>query len=184
MFGFKSLFVLLILLIWEFTKPVLSKTLSDVLHNKFYQKSNIFSINQDRDCWRSYENPCPSILFAFQILIDEEDWLLQIKESKQLKELEALGINFITIYNGSFCNQSLIEDICIDDVRSFIKIQTEKNLNNITWNVLKESIKTINLTSIKIDKSLNPCLVLVFYCSYYRFFADFFHGLLLEELNT
>ena len=53
-----------------------------------------------------------------------------------------------------------IKMVCIDDVRSFMEIQTKKNLSGVSWNDLK---KHLYLDSFKIDKFLNPCVVFAWY---------------------
>ena len=56
------------------------------------------------------------------------------------------------------CN--LIENICINEIRSFIETQKERKLSGVSWNDL---IENFSLDSVEIDESLNPCVVFLRY---------------------
>ena len=170
MFNLKIFVVLLLLLIAGLVSPKVNEELYQPFLYQSQHDLDIF--NSSIYTSRNYKNPCPTFSIAFFALSLVEVWVSYLKDLPQLQALDVFASNFVNSFNGSLCNQILLEDTCSDDVRIFVKTQTKKCLNVTALNTLLENIpKNINLTSINIDKPLNQCFV-DFVFSYYDFFIE------------
>ena len=102
-----------------------------------------------------------------EILLFLMEWKILSLEAdcgpKMDQELEMINIKFTDLRKKTSPTENNcipIKMVCIDDVKSFMEIQTKKNLSGVSWNDLK---KHLYLDSFKIDKFLNPCVVFAWY---------------------
>ena len=68
--------------------------------------------------------------------------------------------DFTSLMYLRFCNRSVLETRCFDDVRSVVEAQTGGSFSIITW---KDAVNNLNLEELGDDDLLKPCLQVAMY---------------------
>ena len=118
-----------------------------------------FSYNKNYDIQTNLLNACPNFTIGYYA-VDKVENLKARGCPRQGEELLVPAVKFINLFNVTFCNQNIIQDTCLNSLRSFIKTQTGNSSNNATWKIL---VTNLDPASIEINQSLDPCLFFALY---------------------
>ena len=118
-----------------------------------------FSYHKDYSIQTNLLNACPNSTIG-HYAVDKVENLKARGCPRQSEKLLVPAVKFINLFNVTFCNQNIIQDTCLNNLRSFIKTQTGNSSNNATWKIL---VTNLDPASIEIKQSLDPCLFFALY---------------------
>ena len=149
---------------WFVFFSVFSISLSNTKHHtskNVRDQSNFtnFFYNKDYNIQTNLLNACPNSTIGYYAL-DKVQNLKARGCPRQSEKLLVPAVKFINLFNVTFCNQNIIQDTCLNSLRSFMKTQTGNSSNNATWKTL---VTNFNPASIEINQSLDPCLFFALY---------------------
>ena len=149
-----------------------NQTFLDAVQYQIRLDRRRWNVNQNASGW----NPCPNhstVYFALENL----KLLNRLGCSHLTEYLQFSAIEVVSIFNGTLCNQSLIENYCINQVQYYLKIDKRTRFNNVTWENL---VQNINLASVDLQQPLTPCLFIAFFDKYFKS-DQVFHTELCKE---